>query len=187
VYDAAVDPTTALIFAHPYPDRSRANRSLLEAVRDLPFVNVRNLYASYPDFSIDVENEQRALAGAKLIVWQHPMYWYSAPALLKLWFEKVLSRGWAYGEGGSALRGKSCLWIVTAGGDDAAFSSEGMHGHAFQAFVPVVEQTARFCGMKWLEPIVVPGAHRIADDALGALGRTYRGRLEALHQELCHG
>ena len=52
----------ALIYAHPYPNRSRANRSLLSSVRGLDGVRVRSLYERYPDFAIDVDAEQELLA-----------------------------------------------------------------------------------------------------------------------------
>src|SRR5215471_9727724 len=91
--------STVVLFAHPYPDRSRAGRLLLDAVRDLPRLSVRSLYALYPDFAIDVEAEQAALAEADVVVWQAPLFWYSVPALLHLWIEKVLAHGWAYGGG----------------------------------------------------------------------------------------
>jgi glutathione-regulated potassium-efflux system ancillary protein KefF len=168
-----------VIFAHPYPKRSRANRVLLDEVRALPGVIVRSLYDLYPDFDIDVEAEQRVLLENEMIVWQHPMYWYSVPGLLKHWFDKVLARGWAYGDGGTALRGKRCLWVVTTGGDESAFRPEGMHAHRFEEFVPHVEQTARFCGMHWEEPIVVRGAHRVTDAALAESARSYRERVTA--------
>lgn len=169
-----------LIFAHPYPDRSRANRVLLDAVRDMPGLAVRSLYDLYPGFEIDIEAEQNALAAAHIIVWQHPMYWYSVPGLLKHWFDKVLARGWAYGEGGTALRGKRCLWVTTTGGDHQAFDRSGMHAHPLAAFVPPIEQTARFCGMEWLPPLVVHGAHKVSEAELHVQGTAYRGRLEQL-------
>src|SRR5262245_51490007 len=109
-----------LVYAHPYPLRSRANRALLAALEGLPQLEVRSLYDLYPDFGIDIGTEQRALLRAELVIWQHPMYWYSVPGLLKHWFDKVLARGWAYGEGGTALRGKTCLWVTTTGGDEHA-------------------------------------------------------------------
>jgi glutathione-regulated potassium-efflux system ancillary protein KefF len=80
----------AVLHAHPYPDRSRANRALARAVDDLPGVVVRSLYDLYPDFAIDVDAEQRVLAAAEVVVWQHPLFWYTAPALQKLWYEQVL-------------------------------------------------------------------------------------------------
>ena len=169
-----------LVFAHPYPDRSRANRRLLEAVSDLEGVEVRSLYDEYPTFDIDVPREQAALTRADAVVWQHPIYWYSAPSLLKHWFDKVLLRGWAYGDGGTALRGKRCLWVATTGGDDDAYRPEGMHGRPFEAYAPVIEQTALFCGMRWEEPLILKGAHRVPTPALDAHARGYRARVSAL-------
>lgn len=49
------------------------------------------------------------------------MQWYSVPPLLKLWMDKVLSHGWAYGHNGIALRGKSLMWAVTTGGGESHF------------------------------------------------------------------
>jgi glutathione-regulated potassium-efflux system ancillary protein KefF len=169
-----------LIYAHPYPDRSRANRALIQAVRDLEGVHVRSLYDRYPDFDIDVAAEQTELSRHDVVVWQHPMYWYSVPGLLKHWFDQVLARGWAYGAGGEALVGKRCLWVTTTGGDEEAFRSSGMHGHPFAAFVPAIEQTARFCGMRWQEPLVVHAAQRLAPEALTEVANEYRGRLREL-------
>jgi glutathione-regulated potassium-efflux system ancillary protein KefF len=171
-----------LIYAHPYPHRSRANRILLEAVRDMPAVNVRSLYDLYPDFAIDVAAEQQALSEADVVVWQHPLYWYSVPALLKLWFDKVLSYGWAYGEDAQALAGKRCLWVVTAGGDQSAFSLAGMHGHHFDSFVAPIAQTARFCRMEWLAPLVLQGARRVSDQDLQRAALNFRARLSELTQ-----
>jgi glutathione-regulated potassium-efflux system ancillary protein KefF len=171
-----------LVFAHPYPDRSRANQRLLDAVRDLDGVEVRSLYDSYPDFDIDVESEQSALQRASVVVWQHPLYWYSVPGLLKHWFDKVLVRGFAYGDGGTALRGKRCQWVATTGGEPSAFSAKGIHGRPFVEFEPVVEQTALFCGMQWEPPLVLHGAHHISNSELDQAAKTYRARLLNLIQ-----
>jgi glutathione-regulated potassium-efflux system ancillary protein KefF len=168
---------TTLIYAHPYPDRSRVNRYLLNKVRELPDLEVRDLYRLYPDFGIDAEVEQEALARADLIVWQGPMYWYTVPSLLKHWFEKVLAMGWAYGPGGEALKGKNCLWSVTTGAPWTAFARDGFHAFTMDEFTPVIQQTAQFCGMKWLPPFIVHGAHRLTDEELDKLGNEYRERI----------
>jgi glutathione-regulated potassium-efflux system ancillary protein KefF len=173
-------PPVLLLFAHPYPDRSRANRRLLQGARGLAGVELRSLYDLYPSFDIDVPAEQAALRRAYAVVWQHPMYWYSVPALLKHWFDKVLARGFAYGQGGTALSGKRCLWVVTTGGDAASFGEEGMHRRPLAEFSPVIEQTALFCGMRWEAPLVLHGAHRVDDDVLDDAADGYRARLEQL-------
>lgn len=172
-----------LIFAHPYPDKSRANRSLLAVAREVDGVEVRSLYELYPDFDIDVVTEQEALTQASVVIWQHPTYWYAPPSLLKHWFEKVLARGWAYGDGGDALRGKRCLWVTTTGGEPSAYGPDGMHRLPFHEFVPPVEQTARFCQMSWEPPLIVHGAHRLSDAELAATCDDYKRRLERLRRE----
>ncbi len=173
-----------LIYGHPYPNRSRAGRVLLEGVRDLSGVEVRSLYDLYPDFDIDVQSEQAALLKADLIIWQCPFYWYGVPALVNLWFEKVLAHGWAYGEGADALSGKTVLWVPTTGGSPSSYSATGAHGHLFETFVPAISQVARFCGMRWADPpLVVHDAHRLTREQLGEAARHYRRRIESMAPE----
>ncbi len=172
-----------VVLAHPYPKRSRACAALVEAIRDMPELEVRSLYDLYPDFDVDPAVEQAALVRARLVVWLHPIFWYTAPALMKHWFDQVLVRGFAYGPGAGALAGKDLLWAATTGGDDAAYSEEGRHHHPFEAFVPVVEQTARYCGMNWLEPFVVRGAHEVPAESLAQSGRELRARLDEWRAE----
>jgi glutathione-regulated potassium-efflux system ancillary protein KefF len=177
--------TVALIYAHPYAERSLANRELLAALDDLTFIDRRPIYDLYPDFDIDVEAERRRLEAVDLIVLQHPVYWYSMPSLLKLWIDEVFAHGWAYGEGGTALVGKHLQWVVTTGADFRAYSAEGPHGHPFEVFAAPMRQTAIFCGMQWQEPIVIHDAH--ADQAqVRAAGRRYRERLVAFDEQHPH-
>lgn len=170
-------PKTLLLYAHPYPDRSRANRALLESARGLAHVDVRVLYDRYPDFCIDVAAEQSALRAAERVVWQCPLYWYSVPALLSLWFEKVLAHGWAYGTGGDALKGKRALWVTTTGAPESAYAPGQMHARPFADYIPPVEHTARFCGMTWEPPMIHHGALRASDETLRAWAAEYRARL----------
>lgn len=167
----------ALVFAHPYQRRSRAGVSLLDAVAGLPGLSLRRLYELYPDFDIDVAAERAALEGARLLIWMHPLYWYGPPGLLKHWFDTVLGPGWAYGEGGTALRGKDCLWITTTGAPFEDYAPEGRHGHAMSEFQRPIERVARFCGMNWLPPVVLHGAGRLTQAELAAAGQDLRARL----------
>ncbi|MHC5048843.1 MAG: NAD(P)H-dependent oxidoreductase, partial [Planctomycetota bacterium] len=108
-----VDPTEErrilVLFAHPAFEKSRVNRRLVGAIEQLEGVTVNDLYESYPDFDVDVEREQELLVAHEVLVLQHPLYWYSAPALLKEWIDLVLEHGWAYGAGGDALLGKKAM------------------------------------------------------------------------------
>lgn len=105
-----------VLFAHPALQKSRANRSLLQAISDLEGVTLHDLYQTYPDQLIDIKREQALLAEHDLIVFQHPFYWYSCPAILKEWCDLVLEYGYAYGQEGTALHGKQWLSAITTGG-----------------------------------------------------------------------
>ncbi|WP_427311711.1 NAD(P)H-dependent oxidoreductase [Cupriavidus sp. H39] len=160
------EPPIVVIYAHPAPSRSRVNRPLADALSALPQVQVRDLYRSYVDYDIDVVAEQRVVSVSDTIVLQFPVRWYSVPALLKLWLDEVLEPGWAYGPGGTALRGKSLLAVVSTGGTADAYGPEGIHGHPVAEFLLPLEQTALLCGMTWLPPVVLHDAHNADAQAL---------------------
>lgn len=157
-------PTTYLVAAHPHWRASRVNRRLRDAASGLPGVQVQDLYDRYADYDIDVAHEQARLAAARLVVLLHPVQWYSMPALLKLWIDEVLAHGWAYGAGGTALQGKDLWLVATTGGPESSYRQEGYNRHAFAAFLPPYQQTAALCGMRFLSPLVLHGAHA-ADEA----------------------
>jgi glutathione-regulated potassium-efflux system ancillary protein KefF len=174
-----VPPRILILFAHPFAQRSRVNRRLAQVAASLPNVTVHDLYETYPDFHIDVPNEQALLAHADLIVFQHPIYWYSMPALLKEWVDVVLERGWAYGPGGTALRAKDFWLAVTTGSPHESYRESGHHQHEFADFLPPFRQTAEYCGMRWLPPYILHGAHRVDNAAVDAHIDGYRERLAA--------
>jgi glutathione-regulated potassium-efflux system ancillary protein KefF len=167
-----------VLVAHPQLEHSRVNRALMRAAAGCAGgVEVRDLYALYPDYWIDVDAERAVLAAAQLLVWQHPLHWYGLPPLLKLWLDEVFGFGWAYGPGGRALAGKDLWWVTSTGGSEAAYRPEGHNRHFFDAFAPPVEQTAALVGMRYLPPFVLHGAHRMADADLDASAATYAQRL----------
>ncbi len=178
---------TLVIVAHPAMEYSRLNRRLMRAAaRSSPAgqngantVEVRDLYALYPDYLIDVKAEQAALSRASLIVWLHPLHWYSMPPLMKLWLDEVLAFGWAYGPDGHALRGKD-LWLVTStGGAEESYRPDGYNRYFFDAFLPPYEQTAALCGMRFLAPMVLHGAHRVAADVIDGHAAVFSQRLSS--------
>lgn len=171
-----------VLVAHPDLAHSRVNLGLLRAARGLALaeparVQVRDLYALYPDYDIDVAAERESAAAADLIVWQHPVHWYAMPALMKLWVDEVLGLGWAYGPGGDALRGKSLWLVLSTGGSEAAYSPTGYNRHFFDAFLPPYAQTAALCGLRLLPPWVQHGAHALDEAAIAAAAHTYADRL----------
>jgi glutathione-regulated potassium-efflux system ancillary protein KefG len=173
-----------VLFAHPVLERSRVNRRLVDAIRGVPDVTIHDLYEAYPTLAIDPGREQALLRAHDVIVFQHPFYWYSTPAILKEWQDLVLEHGWAYGPGGTALRGKITLNAITTGGPASSYGRAGHNNFTVRELLVPWEQTARLCQMRFLAPFVVHAALRIVGDAdLGARRDAYRRLIEGLRDE----
>ena len=175
------DPHRILIlFAHPAFHKSRVHAALVAAARGVEGVTFHDLYERYYDFQIDVAREQRLLNAHDLIVLQHPLYWYSSPALLKEWQDLVLEYGYAYGEGGTALRGKRVLSVLSAGGTEDAYGPQGYNRLPLRQLLTPFEQTARLCGMEYLPPFVVHGSRGLSQAEVDGHAADYRQLLEAM-------
>jgi glutathione-regulated potassium-efflux system ancillary protein KefG len=170
-----------ILFAHPAIHKSRVNHLLLSSVQSLAGVTVNDLYESYPHFYINIAREQALLLEHDVIIFQHPFYWYSSPAILKQWQDLVLEYGFAYGKNGTRLHGKLFLTAISTGGPYSAYQRTGHNYFTIRELLAPFEQTARLCGMTYLPPFVVPGVLWMEDDAeLAAYGTTYRRALEVL-------
>ena len=166
-----------VLAAHPNWRESRVNRLLLERARAVDNATVRDLYGTYPDYDIDVPAEQAAVEAAALVVLLHPIQWYSMPSLMKLWLDEVLRHGWAYGHGGTALQGKDLWLVATTGGAETSYHPQGYNRFFFDAFLPPYEQTAYLCGMRFLPPLLLHGAHRASDQDIASHVQVFGERL----------
>jgi glutathione-regulated potassium-efflux system ancillary protein KefG len=172
-----------ILFAHPAIKKSRINRKLAEAVQGLKWVTFNDLYENYPDFYIDIVKEQQLLLLHDIIVWHHPFYWYSSPAILKEWFDLVLQHGFAYGENGRALEGKTALSVISTGGSREVYSEEGRNHFNINQFLAPFQQSANLCRMEYLPPFVVHGSHTISDDQINSYAGKYKKLLINLRDE----
>ncbi|WP_395743678.1 NAD(P)H-dependent oxidoreductase [Prosthecobacter sp.] len=173
-----------VLYAHPAPHKSRINHRLAAAARQVEGVTFRDLYELYPDFLIDVEEEQKLLKEHDIIVLQHPFYWYSAPALVKEYLDLVLTYGWAYGEGGAALQGKTLVHAISAGGSEEVYCSQGRNRYTIRQLLAPFDQTAFLCGMRYLAPHVIHGANQLADaSSIQAHAQRYARLLTSLRDE----
>lgn len=172
-----------ILFAHPALQKSRVHRRLMAAVRDLPAVTFHDLYERYPDLHIAVEVEQRLLTGHDAIVFQHPFYWYSSPAILKEWQDLVLEYGFAYGDGGTALMGKPMVTMLSTGGPEESYRAENVNRFSVRQLLAPFEQTARLCGMDYLPPAIIHGTEGLSDAELAAHADDYRRLVVALRDD----
>ena len=142
-------------YAHPGEKYSRVNSKMAAVAKECSYVTYVDLYAEYPRFVIDVDKEQQRLLDHDIIIFQHPVFWYSTPAIVKEWFDLVLEYGFAYGTGGDKLKGKYMMNAVTAAGSKDAYSESGFQNFRLRTFFTPLEQTARLCQMSYLAPFVL--------------------------------
>lgn len=169
-----------VLYAHPAHYKSRVNKALIQALSPLNGVTVHDLYSTYPDYHIDISHEQELLTQHDIIVWQHPLYWYSSPSLLKEWIDLVFEHNFAFGKKGNALQSKSIFNTVTTGGNIRAYQPTGINKHTLKDYLLPFEQTAIMSQMTYLPPYAVHHTHDLNNNDIEKEALQYRKLLEHL-------
>ncbi|GAA0374960.1 NAD(P)H-dependent oxidoreductase [Bacillus horti] len=142
---------TLVIVAHPHLNEgSRANLKKVEALKAQPEITVHSLYESYPNWAINVKQEQQLLLAHERIVLQFPLYWYSVPPLLKKWFDDVMEYGWAFGSNGVQLKGKQFILAISAGGGKADYRAGGYDWFSMSEYMKPWQATIARCNGTFL-------------------------------------
>jgi NAD(P)H dehydrogenase (quinone) len=107
-----------------------------------------------PDIAAEVDKLKRA----DLIILSFPMFWFSVPALMKGWIDRVLLSGLCYGgrrfydQGG--LRGKRMLAAFSLGSRENMFGTDAIHGELEAMLRPLLRGTFYYVGCEVLEPFI---------------------------------
>lgn len=173
---------TLVIAVHPTMSQSRVNKTWVERMKKEENVTVHDLYAAYPDFQVNVEQEQKLMLDHDRIIFQFPLYWYSTPALLKQWQDAVLTYGWAYGAEGNKLHGKELLLAISTGGPEDAYQREGYNYFSISELITPLQAVANLIGMRFLKPFLFQGVMGISDEQLQHSAEAYVAH--ALNQSL---
>jgi glutathione-regulated potassium-efflux system ancillary protein KefG len=172
-----------ILFAHPRFEKSKTNRALLTNIGRIGGVTLNDLYEQYPDFNIDVDREKELLLTHQVIIWQHPFYMYSSPALLKQWIDLVLEHGWAHGKNGDNLKNKIIFNVITSGGTREVYAANGHNRFTIREFLFPFEQTATLCKMIYMPPFAVQGTYLLTAEALKSHVTMYHTLLEKLAKD----
>ena len=144
--------------------------------------------------SADIRGEQDKLRAADTVVLQFPLWWYGMPAILKGWFDRVFTAGFAfwlkdpatgrvrkYGDGG--LVGRRVLTVVAAGDRPESLGRRGMSGPLEDILWPLLHGTAHYAGMEPLHPRLVASSDRVDDTSFAEERRRLLDRLDGLDSE----
>lgn len=147
-----------VISGHTNLKESVANKTILETLeKKLPEAEIVKLDELYPDFKIDVKKEQERLLRADIIVFQFPVFWYSAPSILQRWMEETFQHGFSHGSKGDKLKGKKLVLSFTTGAPEAMYSHDGAMGYDIEDFLPCFKATCRLTQMDYAGYIFTGG------------------------------
>lgn len=142
----------------------------------------------------DVREEQRKLLAADLVVLQFPLWWYGPPAILKGWFDRVFTNGFAYGPvdphtglplryGEGPLSGRRALVVVTAGEDDRSIGDRGVSGDLDSLLFPLTHGTLWYTGIEPLDLHVVHDADALEPAGVDHESARLVERLSGIREE----
>ncbi|XP_066124606.1 ribosyldihydronicotinamide dehydrogenase [quinone] isoform X1 [Saccopteryx bilineata] len=115
-------------------------------------------YEAYKKRSLtsDIVDEQKKVQEADLVIFQFPLYWFSVPAILKGWMDRVLCQGFAFDfpefYDSGFLKDKLALLSITTGSTAEMYTKTGVSGDFRYLLWPLQHGTLHFCGFKVLDP-----------------------------------
>lgn len=166
---------TLIVLAHPNMQESIVNKALIETIKSENKVTMHDLYATYTTVeNIDVAQEQELLLAHDRIIFQFPLYWFSSPAILKEWLDKVFEYGFAYGHEGTKLVGKEAQIVISAGSPVAEYSAEGYNRFTLEEYLLPLKASILYTGMEFKGIFAVGGALGITPEALAQGAADYK-------------
>ena len=133
----------------------------------------------------DIQQEIEKINWAEHLIFQFPLWWFSMPAMLKGWFDRVLIKGFAYDNNNifqtGLLKGKTASLVVTTKSNESAYQSDGVHGATIESFLYPIHHTLSFVGISPITPFVSYEVFNIDQrrvDEIISQYKTYLGQLK---------
>ncbi|NP_001092161.1 NAD(P)H dehydrogenase, quinone 1 L homeolog [Xenopus laevis] len=137
--------------------------------------------------SQDIVEEQKKLEAADLVIFQFPMYWFGLPAILKGWFDRVLTSGFAYTftsmYDNGHFKNKKAVLSFTTGGMESMYTSAGINGDMNVALWPIQRGVLHFCGFQVLEPQICYSIGHIPPEKRSEILEAWKARLSKICEE----
>ncbi|KAJ3444095.1 nad p h oxidoreductase-related [Anaeramoeba flamelloides] len=134
----------------------------------------------------DILAEHEKIEWADLIIFQFPLWWFTVPAIMKGYFDRVFTVPFAYyfprlyDKG--VFTGKKCLISVTTGGLDGVYLTRGLMGNASQILYPLIHGLIYFCGFQALSPEYFWAVAHSEEKRINYL-KSWKRRLTNIHNE----
>lgn len=134
----------------------------------------------------DIAAEMEKLKRSDLVIFQFPIWWFGAPAILKGWMDRVFARGFAYLPGRKydtgLFKGKLAMVAATTGTSGDTYAPDGIDGDILTVLWPLHNGLFRYSGFDVLPPFVAFMPDRAGEDGRKAYLEAYRKRLNQLDE-----
>lgn len=140
----------------------------------------------------DIEAEQQKLLWADAVILQFPLWWYSMPAILKGWIERIYAYGFAYGVGEhsdshwgdrfgeGSMAGKRAMVVTTTGGWASHYAPRGINGPMDDLLFPIHHGILYYPGFEVLPPYVVHRTGKVDAAAYARIEQELGARMDTL-------
>lgn len=132
----------------------------------------------------DILEEQKKLRASDLLILQFPLWWFSMPAILKGWVDRVMSMGFAYGGGQwydtGGMKGRRAMLSITTGGPEHLYSTRGRNGHIDNILFPIQHGILYFCGFQVLPAHITFSPAHATPEKRAEMLECYRQKLASL-------
>ncbi len=176
------------LYALPFEPLS--NRYNFTTIHDAAYFKpqLEELHATeHHGFAADIETELQKLAWCDVLIWQFPLWWFSVPAVLKGWVDRVFAMGRAYSSSriyeNGPFQGKRALLSLTIGGRVENYQPGGLQGDLAGILRPIHRGILQFTGFTVLAPHVVYGPVRQSEAEREATLAAWAARLPGLATE----
>lgn len=139
-------------------------------------------------FAADIQVELDKLLGCDLLILQFPLWWFSVPAIMKGWIDRVFANGTVYGAGGKrfdqgGLKGKKAMLSLTTGCFPGMMESDGLLGHRDVVLWHLQHGTFGYSGLQVLQPFVAWSIQYSDAQTRGELLDQYAQRMRGIAGE----
>jgi NAD(P)H dehydrogenase (quinone) len=132
----------------------------------------------------DIAREADRVLACDLLILNFPIFWFSVPAIMKGWIDRVFLSGPFYGGrriyGRAGLTAKRALVAATLGGREHMFGSKAIHGELRGMLRHVLQGTLGYCGFKVVEPFFGYHVPYISPQERSACLERYRDHIRRL-------
>lgn len=145
-------------------------------------VGAEQAHAARTDgFAPDVQAEIDKLMAADFLLLQFPFWWYSVPAMLKGWIDRVFAYGVAYDFGRTwdrgVFTGRRAMLAFTTSAPPTSSMPDGRNGDLERTLWPLHAGVLALCGYDVLQPFVAHAVRWVDQDRREAILAAYRERL----------